>query len=61
MDVKVKLKAERNAVFDIKFPNEIVSLSSNNDKKITDSKYGENYRRLEMNWGEELTLDVVIK
>lgn len=60
-EINLKLVAERDSDFDIKFPGELASLSAYQSDKLSESQYGENYRSLVMNKGEELTLDIALK
>jgi alpha-L-fucosidase 2 len=60
-EVNLTMKAERDADFDISFPGVLASLSSSQSERLGESLYGESYRTLKLNKGEELTLDVVLK
>ncbi|MEP5434068.1 MAG: glycoside hydrolase family 95 protein [Flavobacteriaceae bacterium] len=57
-EINLTLKAVRDADFDIQFPGELASLSSDQSDKIGESQYGENYRSLEMKKGAELAINV---
>ncbi len=60
-EINLTMKAERDADFDICFPGVLASLSSSQSERLGESLYGESYRTLKLNKGEELTLDVVLK
>jgi len=60
-EINIKLKAERDTRFHIKFPREIVSLSTNDNDKLNESQFGKNYRTLEMKKDEVLTIDIIFK
>lgn len=55
-EINVKLLAERDTDFNIKFPDTLNTLSSNQDEKWGDSQYGTSYRFIQMKKGEELNL-----
>lgn len=60
-EINLKLVAERDVDFDIKFPGDLASIESENESKLQDSEYGENYRSLIMIKGEELILRSKLK
>lgn len=57
-ELDVKLVAERDADFDIKFPGKPLSLSSDQSEKLSASEYGDTYRHIQLHKGEELIMKV---
>lgn len=53
-EINVKLVAERDADFDIDFPGELAGLSTDQSEKLGKSKYGDNFRSIQLEKGEEL-------
>lgn len=60
-EINIKLVAERDANFDLKFPGELERIKTNHKDKIQGSQYGENYRSLIMSKGEVLLIEVNLK
>ncbi|MEQ9306070.1 MAG: hypothetical protein RJQ14_19305, partial [Marinoscillum sp.] len=53
-EINVKLVAERDADFDIDFPGELAGLFTDQSEKLGKSKYGDNFRSIQLEKGEEL-------
>ena len=60
-EIDFSLIAERDAIFDLKFPGEVVNLKCNQPDVLEESKYGENYRAISLNKGEEINIQVKLK
>lgn len=59
--IEVSLIAERDTVFDLKLPNEVLGILTSTSDVIKDSKYGDNYRFLSLEKGQELNIEVKLK
>ena len=59
--VDLVLTALRNTTFDLKFPADVAELISSRPKSVEDSKFGSRYRRLSLNKGDELKLNILFK
>ncbi len=59
--IEVSLIAERDTEFDLKLPFEITNLESNESDNISDSKYGDNYRFLNLKEGDEINMKMILK
>jgi len=59
--IDFSLTAERDAVFDLKFPGEVVKIKCPQPDVLEQSQYGENYRTISLNKGEELDLQVKLR
>jgi alpha-L-fucosidase 2 len=59
--IEISLFAERDTVFDLKLPFEIDSIESNAFDNISDSKYGDNYRSLNLKKGDKMNIKVNLK
>lgn len=60
-EINITLTAGRNTSFDLKFPGEIRTSKCSKPKTIGESDYGNNYRKVSLNQGEEIILDLNIK
>lgn len=60
-EIDFSLHAERDAVFDLKFPGEVVNIKCSQPDVLEQSQYGENYRAISLNKGEELDIQVKLR
>jgi len=60
-EIKIELRAVRDADFDLKFPQEIAELSVNRAKVLSASEFGSRYRSVKLAKGEELKIDIRLK
>lgn len=60
-EIDFSLTAERDAVFDMKFPGKVASIKCSQPDVLQKSKYGENYRAISMSKGEELKMQVQLR
>jgi alpha-L-fucosidase 2 len=60
-EINITLSAGRNTSFDLKLPGEIIMLNCSNPKTIGESDYGNNYRKVNLKEGEEITLEISVK
>jgi len=60
-EIDLSLTAERDAVFDLKFPGRVASIKCSQPDVLQKSKYGENYRAISMSKGEELNMLVQLR
>ena len=59
--VNISLTAERDTAFDLKFPGEVVRLECSQSDVLKESKFGANYRAIELQTGEEISIHVKLK
>ncbi|WP_299666701.1 glycoside hydrolase family 95-like protein [uncultured Polaribacter sp.] len=59
--IEVSLLAERDAVFDLKLPFEVIDIESNESDTIIDSKYGDTYRLLNLKKGDKMNMKMILK
>ncbi len=60
-EIDFSLTAEREADFDLKFPGELVNIKCSQPDILEQSQYGENYRAISLNKGEELDIQVKLR
>ncbi|MFC1763366.1 glycoside hydrolase family 95-like protein, partial [Planctomycetota bacterium] len=60
-ELKLSLVAERDADFDIKFPGDIAKLGCSRSEVLKVSTHGDNYRRVRLAKGQELSMEVELK
>ena len=60
-EIDLTLTAERNASFDLKFPAEIANLECSNPEVLGESSYGDTYRSIRLEKGEQISLLVRMK
>ena len=60
-EIDFSLFAERETIFDLKFPGEVVNIKCSHPDVLEESKYGEDYRAISMNKGEEINIQVELK
>ncbi|MDX2431859.1 MAG: glycoside hydrolase N-terminal domain-containing protein, partial [Bacteroides sp.] len=56
--IEISLSAKRKTVFDLKLPDEPADLQCNMPEVLSESKYGERYRRLDLKNGQEISIKV---
>ncbi|MDF7800162.1 glycoside hydrolase family 95 protein [Pontiellaceae bacterium B1224] len=59
--IELKLNAERDAAFHLKFPSDMAELTSSNPEGVSDSKFGSRYRFIQLAKGHELNLSIRLK
>ena len=59
--IDLVLTAVRDTNFDLKFPSKVAEIESSKPDAIADSKYGNRYRRVSLNKGDEVKLNVKLK
>ena len=60
-EIDLTLTAERNTSFDLKFPGEIAILECSNPEDLGKSSYGETYRSIRLEKGEQISMHIVLK
>ena len=59
--VDLILAAVRDTTFDLKFPEEVADFVSSKPEFVADSKFGNRYRKVSLNKGDEFKLNVRLK
>lgn len=59
--VNISLTAERDTVFDLKFPGEVARLECSEAGVLKPSKYGDDYRAMMLKKGEEISIELKLK
>ncbi len=59
--IELKLTSVRENTFDLKFPSEVVELNTSKPEAVSDSKYGNRYRSVKLEKGDELKLSIRLK
>jgi hypothetical protein len=54
----IELTAERDTSFDLKFPGEVAGLECSQAGVLKRSKYGENYRAISLDKGDNISIQV---
>ena len=60
-EINITLTAGRNTSFDLKLPREIKEVKCSSPKIISKSGFGKSYRKIKLQKGEVITLEVSIK
>ena len=60
-EIKLSLVAERDTAFDIKFPEAIAELTCSQPEILKASKFGKSYRRIRLEKGHDLAMQVKLK
>ena len=59
--IELRLEAERDTAFDLRFPRAIASLQCSQPDRLTKSHYGQNYRHIRLRKGQKVDLDVRLR
>ena len=59
--IDLTLTAERNTSFDLKFPGEITHLECSKSEVLGESSYGDRYRSVSLEKGEQIYIQIELK